>query len=84
MKKYIFISILFILILIGTGCKTNAYTNREIPKKYVALTFDDGPNENTTPLLLDILEAENVHATFFMIGQNAQQFSGIVKRIYDE
>jgi len=53
-------------------------------KKYVALTFDDGPNENTTPLLLDILKAKNAHATFLLIGQNIQQCSDIVQRIYDE
>ncbi len=68
-------------MIIGT---TNAKTYTTPSKKYVALTFDDGPNENTTPLLLDILKAKNVHATFFLIGQNIQQCSGIVQRIYDE
>jgi len=39
-------------------------------KKLVALTFDDGPNTTTTPLILDILEREGVVATFFLIGSN--------------
>ncbi|MEI6119274.1 MAG: polysaccharide deacetylase family protein [bacterium] len=84
MKKYIGISIITLVsltMIIGT---TNAKTYTTPSKKYVALTFDDGPNENTTPLLLDILKAKNVHATFFLIGQNIQQCSGIVQRIYDE
>lgn len=34
----------------------------------VALTFDDGPDERYTPLLLDIFEQEDVHATFFIRG----------------
>ena len=84
MKRYMFICILMTISLTGILYKTNANTKSTTPKKYIALTFDDGPNENTTPLLLDILKAKNVHATFFMIGKNAQQFSGIVQRIYDE
>ena len=39
-------------------------------KKLVALTFDDGPNTNTTPQILDKLERYGVVATFFLIGQN--------------
>ena len=38
-------------------------------KKVVYLTFDDGPSETVTPQILDTLKAENVHATFFLIGK---------------
>jgi peptidoglycan-N-acetylglucosamine deacetylase len=37
---------------------------------YVSLSFDDGPNTETTPQVLDILEQEQVPASFFLIGQN--------------
>lgn len=37
-------------------------------KKVVYLTFDDGPSETVTPQILDILKKEDVHATFFLIG----------------
>lgn len=37
--------------------------------KIVALTFDDGPNLDTTPLVLDILEKNGVVASFFLIGK---------------
>ncbi|MEG3086823.1 polysaccharide deacetylase family protein [Sphingomonas sp. PB4P5] len=37
----------------------------------VALTFDDGPDKEWTPRVLDILKAEKVPATFFMVGENA-------------
>jgi len=38
-------------------------------KKVAYLTFDDGPSETVTPLILDTLKAENVHATFFVVGK---------------
>ena len=37
-------------------------------KKVIALTFDDGPWENTTRQTLDILKKKNVKATFFVVG----------------
>ncbi|MGX7197357.1 polysaccharide deacetylase family protein [Enterococcus olivae] len=55
----------------------------EEDKKYVALTFDDGPNPATTPELLTILEQKEVHATFFMLGQNVENYPEIVKDIHD-
>src|SRR5204863_5553820 len=36
----------------------------------IYLTFDDGPNPTTTPALLDLLAAERVHATFFLIDRH--------------
>lgn len=53
-------------------------------KKYVALTFDDGPSPKTTPELLDILRKNNVKATFFVLGKLVATYPEIVKREYDE
>jgi peptidoglycan-N-acetylglucosamine deacetylase len=50
----------------------------------VALTFDDGPDPEWTPKILDVLKEKNATATFFLIGIQADKFSGIVKRIYRE
>ena len=36
----------------------------------IALSFDDGPNDVTTPKVLDVLEEFQVPASFFVIGQN--------------
>jgi peptidoglycan/xylan/chitin deacetylase (PgdA/CDA1 family) len=47
-----------------------------------ALTFDDGPCENATPLILDTLQELSAKATFFVIGVNASRFPQIVRRIY--
>lgn len=52
--------------------------------KTVALTFDDGPNRNATPGLLDYLKSENIHATFFLIGNRVQVNAALVDRMRDE
>ena len=48
-------------------------------KKSIALTFDDGPGQYTEELL-DCLEENNAHATFFMLGQLVGQYPDEVKR----
>jgi peptidoglycan-N-acetylglucosamine deacetylase len=50
----------------------------------VALTFDDGPDPTWTPRILDILKKYKVSGTFFMIGEEAQNNVGLVKRVYRE
>src|SRR5215469_2974086 len=50
----------------------------------VALTFDDGPDPEWTPKILDVLKQKHATATFFLIGIQTDKFSGIAKRIYDE
>ena len=49
-------------------------------KKYVALTFDDGPS-SFTDRLLDCLEKNKAKATFFMVGKEVEYFSEEVKRM---
>ncbi len=50
----------------------------------VALTFDDGPDPEWTPQILDILKARNVKAAFFLVGANAEKYPALVRRIVDE
>ncbi len=52
--------------------------------KKVALTFDDGPDAEWTPQILDILKAKHVRATFFVIGANAQANPDLIQRIVTE
>jgi len=47
----------------------------------LALTFDDGPNPAWTPVLLDVLAALGVHATFFMLGSHAQAEPELVRKV---
>jgi len=51
----------------------------EIPKKQIALTFDDGPSRHTSRLL-DFLEEQEIHVTFFLVGDRVCRFSDTVKR----
>jgi cellulose synthase/poly-beta-1,6-N-acetylglucosamine synthase-like glycosyltransferase/peptidoglycan/xylan/chitin deacetylase (PgdA/CDA1 family)/spore germination protein YaaH len=50
----------------------------------LALTFDDGPDPLWTPQILDILKAKGVHASFFVIGENAEAAPDLVQRIVAE
>jgi len=52
--------------------------------KEIAITFDDGPDPEWTPKILDILKRENAPATFFLIGLPAESFGSITSRIYRE
>lgn len=54
------------------------------PCKMVFLTFDDGPSEEITPTILNILEQNGVHATFFVLGSrlNSNTNKNILKRMY--
>lgn len=53
-------------------------------KPMVALTFDDGPNTNTTPFVLKMLEKHQVPASFFLIGTNiTPDTEEVVKKAYD-
>lgn len=49
--------------------------------KLIALTFDDGPYPIYTPMLLDVLHDLGVPATFFLIGEDAQQWPELTRRI---
>lgn len=59
-------------------------TSQKNLKKQVYLTFDDGPSSEVTDQILDILKNYNIKATFFVIGQNAQYYPEILKRIHEE
>ena len=50
----------------------------------IYLTFDDGPNPEVTVQLLELLKANNAHATFFLLGKNAALYPELVARIQEE
>lgn len=49
-------------------------------KKHIALTFDDGPNTETTPQVLGKLRKYGIHAAFFLVGDNITAESAEVSR----
>lgn len=62
--------------------KINNIYNKETKIAY--LTFDDGPSQAVTPLILDVLKEENIKATFFVLGTSVKQNPEILKREYQE
>lgn len=52
-------------------------------KKVIYLTFDDGPTDRVTPKILDVLDEEDVKATFFIIGINAERRPYLIQREYE-
>ncbi|MEG1312462.1 MAG: polysaccharide deacetylase family protein [Romboutsia sp.] len=53
-------------------------------EKLIALTFDDGPDKDFTPQILDILKDNDINATFFVVGENVGWNPSILKREYNE
>ena len=53
-------------------------------ERVVALTYDDGPNPPYTNEILDVLHAEHVHATFFVVGQAVAAYPKTVRRAVEE
>ena len=52
--------------------------------KTMYLTFDDGPSEENTGAVLDILKEHDIHATFFVVGENVRKHPEIARRIVEE
>jgi peptidoglycan/xylan/chitin deacetylase (PgdA/CDA1 family) len=50
----------------------------------VALTFDDGPHPRTGGAILDVLQREGVHATFFTVGLRLRQYPALLDRMVAE
>ena len=61
-----------------------AYKSKKNGKRVISLTFDDGPDKEFTPIILNILKSKGVKATFFVVGKNAARLPEIVKRIHRE
>ena len=65
---------------IGADFFMTSFNHGSRDSRSVAITFDDGPNEHTAAIL-DILKAEGVPATFFLIGKNIAGCESIVERM---
>jgi|WetSurMetagenome_2_1015567.scaffolds.fasta_scaffold00645_17 peptidoglycan-N-acetylglucosamine deacetylase len=61
-----------------------AHTRNKWESSKVAITFDDGPDPNLTPDVLDMLKRFGFHATFFVVGAKAKLRPDIVKRMVAE
>ncbi|NNE76317.1 MAG: polysaccharide deacetylase family protein, partial [Pricia sp.] len=57
------------------------HSNTSIDKNWVAITFDDGPNQEYTPRILQLLAKFDAKATFFCIGQQVEKNRELLKTI---
>ncbi|MFE9253127.1 polysaccharide deacetylase family protein [Streptomyces sp. NPDC007088] len=55
-----------------------------IPGHQLVLTFDDGPDPEWTPKVLDVLKKHHAHGTFFVTGTMASRYPGLVRRMVEE
>jgi peptidoglycan/xylan/chitin deacetylase (PgdA/CDA1 family) len=79
---------LLFLLIVSTNVRLNFFVNsisenQKIKEKKVAISFDDGPVENTLEIL-KVLEKYKVKAGFFCIGKNIKEHPDIFKRIIEE
>ncbi len=58
--------------------------NYKVKEAVIALTFDDGPNKKFTPKVLQLLSKYNAKATFFLIGNQVEENSEIIKEIINQ
>lgn len=67
-----------------TNYEYDVVINRKIDKskKMIALTFDDGPNYNTSKVI-DVLNKYDIRATFFVLGSRAINNKNILKKMAD-
>lgn len=73
--------LLLLAVLPGNSFYGPVVTQGSGAKRQVALTFDDGPYPPYTQKLLQVLADKQVHATFFMVGENAAKHPEIVKMV---
>ena len=67
--------------IVGRSVLSKPFDGRLLSARPVALTFDDGPNPQWTPKILQALAAAHVQATFCLIGRQAEQYPDLVKAI---
>lgn len=86
-------SLIFILCLafivwassdIGSGVFLKAKCQNAKFPEGLLLTFDDGPDPENTPLILEILEKNDVKAVFFVTGSKVEKYPEILKRISEK
>lgn len=87
LKKIYFFTFIFLIIstMIFKGIYIFAADNNSLKgEKVIYLTFDDGPSENITNKVLDILKENDVKGTFFLIGNQIPGLENVVRRIHAE
>lgn len=92
-KRYIPLAVFFVVLLVflahfgarlSFAVPAHTYADEFLSEKKVYLTFDDGPSTKVTNRILDILQEENVKATFFVVSDRAYGRKEVLRRIAAE
>lgn len=67
--------------IIQSNFYAQTYCYGDVSEKEIALSFDDGPNQEYTPQVLSTLAQYNAPATFFVIGKNIQGNESVLKQM---
>jgi peptidoglycan/xylan/chitin deacetylase (PgdA/CDA1 family) len=80
---YLAVGALAALVAVSHALQDHSRAVKTVPtsRKIIALTFDDGPHPQTTSPLLTVLEAKKARATFFLLGENAARYPGLVAAV---
>lgn len=79
--------ILLLLLLyyfVGNCGSIYMTSGKPVEEKKIAITFDDGPHPVYTPKLLDGLKRRGIVATFFVTGENAEQYPDIIREMSED
>ena len=69
---------------IGLNFYFFSYCQSNTNEKIIALTFDDGPDPDVTPALLDLLDKYQARATFFCLGKNIAANKSLTNKISEK
>jgi chitin deacetylase len=96
-KKILWIVFVFLLLIIAIlaflwyyrsddtrSLIVETVTKLDTEEQVIALTFDDGPSLEKTPLLLDLLAEHEVKASFFVQGINVEKYPEIITRMHED
>jgi peptidoglycan/xylan/chitin deacetylase (PgdA/CDA1 family) len=85
LAAYIMLWLLF-WFLMSFIIRSNFFINviHQTSKNNVLLSFDDGPHQEYTPQILEVLKKHNAKAMFFIIGKNVAGNEQLLKRIHNE
>ena len=82
-KTFIYVIAIFLMQVCLFADDNIFYTHGDRHEKKIALTFDDGPSNNTD-YILNILKEKNVKATFFILAVNVIDREKALKKIYEQ
>lgn len=86
---YIVTGIIYSMILfwgsyyVGSNFYFKIVCSANTDKKQIAISFDDGPVQESTPRILELLQEHKVTAAFFCIGKRVQENEALLKQVYD-